>query len=103
MSLNPNSKKPQFFGANLIGACCAVITSIPLAALVGSLFGDTYNMRVTIYLGLLLWSVIGACTVYALTYQAENQNLNTGRIVQWFISTWLWPIMLLMSKRRNQQ
>lgn len=99
MSL-PN-KNQRLIGASIIGACLAVISSIPLTAYLGSLFGDTYNMRVAIYGGLLLWVVVGAISIFCITYKNPNQQLSLRHILLWFVSTWLWPIPVLMSKLKK--
>jgi hypothetical protein len=100
MSL-PKKNQSQL-GASIVGACLAVISSIPLTAYLGALFGETYNMRVAIYGGLLLWVVVGAISIFCITSKSANQSISPNRIALWFISTWLWPIPLLMWKRKRQ-
>ena len=51
----PLRKKSSISLSGLFGACIAVATSVPITAYLGASFGDTYNMRVAIYGGLLLW------------------------------------------------
>ncbi len=84
----------EFFGAQLAGASLAVVASVPLAAWLGSCFADTYNWRVAIYGGLLLWVFIGAVSIYLITRNA-SARFSAGRLLLWFVSTWLWPIPVI--------
>ena len=95
------SKKPSFFGSALAGACLAVIASVPLTAYLGAAFGDTYNARVAIYGGFLLWVLIGAVAVFMIT-RTSDKPLSAKGVLLWFVSTWLWPIPVLMAKRRSR-
>lgn len=88
--------------SGLFGASIAVATSVPITAYLGASFGDTYNMRVAIYGGLLLWVVTGAVAVFLMTCRAESK-FSACHILLWFISTWLWPIPLLMWKLRAKK
>ena len=99
MSLS--NKNDRFFGGELAGSCLAVIASVPLTAWLGNCFGDTYNMRVAIYGGLLLWVIIGAVSVFLIT-RGNAVQLTFRKIVLWFVSTWLWPIPLLMHQLKKQ-
>ncbi len=92
MSLKSN--RNSFFSSSLVGACLAVIASIPIAAWTAAFFGDSYNSRVLIYTLLLLWSVIGAVCIFVLTKNTQEANLTFGRIFKWFVSAWIWPILL---------
>lgn len=85
----------EFFGAQLAGASLAVVASVPLAAWLGSCFGDTYNSRVAIYGGLLLWAIIGAVSIYFITRNGAAR-FSAVRLLLWFVSTWLWPIPVAM-------
>ena len=60
----PLRKKSSISLSGLFGACIAVATSVPITAYLGASFGDTYNMRVAIYGGLLLWVVTGAVAMF---------------------------------------
>lgn len=88
-------KKSNNFGSSLLGACLAIIVSVPLTAWLGSQFADTYNTRVAIYGGLLLWVIVGAVSIFQVT-KNSNSPFSTRQTLLWFISTWLWPIPLLM-------
>lgn len=98
----PLRKKSSISLSGLFGASIAVATSVPITAYLGASFGDTYNMRVAIYGGLLLWVVTGAVAVFLMTCRAESK-FTAGHILLWFISTWLWPIPLLMWKLRAKK
>lgn len=102
MSLKQN--KPGLIGPALIGACLAVVASVPLAAYVGSLFGDTYQARALTYCGLLLWAVIGAISIFFITKDAEQQSLEFKFILLWLVSAWLWPLLVVtwLIKRKRQ-
>ena len=72
MSLN---QKPSFLGAPLAGVCLAVVVSVPLSAFLASFCGDTYNARVAVYGGLLLWIVVGAVSVFFLSQNSNRCSL----------------------------
>lgn len=89
-----NHRNSIFFNPGLVGATLAVIVSVPVTAYLGSLFGNTYNMRVAIYGGLLLWVILGAVSIVYIT-RKSSKPLTASSLVLWFISTWLWPIPVL--------
>ena len=95
MSLQDPSGKPNpLFGSALAGACIAVVLSVPAAAFAASLLGDTYRVRALIYCGFLFWAVAGAVVVYLRTWRSEREPLSATRILLWFASVWLWPLLL---------
>lgn len=94
MSLKQN--KTPFIGPALIGACLAVVVSVPTAAYLGALFGNSYDTRALIYCGLLLWAIVGAVSIFCITRQAEQNTLSLGHIVLWFVSAWLWPLLVIV-------
>ena len=100
MSLS--NKNNRLFGGELAGSCLAVIASVPLTAWLGRLFGTTYDMRVAIYGGLLLWVVVGAVSIFLIT-RGSAVRLTLGKIGLWFVSTWLWPIPLAMHCLKNKK
>lgn len=53
----------QFFGPALIGACLAVVLSVPVAAYVAAIIGDTYEVRATVYGLFIGWAFIGAVCI----------------------------------------
>lgn len=89
-------KENRIFGPALVGALLAVAVSVPLAAILGSQFGDTYEKRAAAYLGLLGWVVFGAVSVFLATWKNQPKALSVHLICLWFISTWVWPIPLYM-------
>lgn len=89
-------KNNLIFGPALVGALLAVAISVPLAAVLGGQFGDTYGQRAAVYLGLLGWVVIGAVSVFLATWKNQPKALSAHLICLWFVSTWLWPIPLFM-------
>ncbi len=97
MSFNQGS---SFLGNALIGACCAIITSVPFSAYIASFIGDTYLVRVWVYGLMLLWVIAGAITLFLRTYKNETRKLSVGFIVLWFFSVWLWPLLLFFGSRR---
>ena len=97
-----SNKNDRFFGGELAGSCLAVIASVPVTAWLGSQFGDTYSMRVAIYGGLLLWVVVGAVIIFLIP-RGSAVRLTPGKIGLWFVSTWLWPIPLLMHCLKNKK
>ena len=101
MSLQrPNPDKDPFFGPALVGACLGVILSIPIAAFCAAWLGDTYQRRALIYCAFLLWCVVGAIVVFRKTYLGEKQHLSLRKILQWCLSLWLWPLLILSSAFR---
>lgn len=100
MSLN---QKPSFSVAPVLGACLAVISSVPLTAFLASSFGDTYNTRVIIYAGTLLWVIIGALIVFSLTKKDKSAFVGFRFLALWFVSSWLWPVLLLTYLYRSSQ
>ena len=85
MSL-PN-QKPSFLGNALIGACCAIFSSVPLSAYIASFIGDTYHTRVIVYGLILLWVIAGAMTIFFKTYKSEKSSISFKFILLWFFST----------------
>lgn len=91
----------QFFGPALIGACLAVVLSVPAAAFVAAAVGDTYEVRATVYGLFLGWAFIGAICIFIRTFRAERKPVTIGRIALWFASVWLWPLLLLLPKKKH--
>ena len=98
MSLNDHS--PTFLGNALIGACCAILISVPLSAYLASFLGDTYLVRVWVYGGFLMWVIAGAITIFFRTYKGEKNQLSIRFIVLWFFSIWLWPLLICFGNKR---
>jgi hypothetical protein len=89
------------FIAPLAGVVLAVVLSVLVAATVaGSLDGD-YQARAWIYTGCVLWVVAGAIAVFAVTHRGETRPLSALRVLLWTVSIWLWPLILLRARRRD--
>jgi MFS family permease len=88
----------------LAGMALALVASVLLAAVAGSalapLFGDSYGTRLTIYLLLLAYVIVGAVLLFMRVARYETQALSAGRALRWLLSLWLWPL-LLMGRRRT--
>lgn len=101
MSLHPSNG--NFLGPALAGACIAVVLSVPTAAWTARIIGDTYEVRAIVYCSFLLWVVCGAIYVFVQTWRGEQGQLSFGKIILWFASVWLWPLLLLVAllKRKH--
>lgn len=99
MSLGNN--EPSFFGNALIGACCAIGTSVPISAYLAAFIGDTYFVRVIVYGLILLWVISGAITIFFKTYRSETKKLSLRFMILWFLSVWLWPLLLIFGQKRK--
>lgn len=98
MSLQNNEH--SFLGNALVGACCAIGTSVPISAYVASFIGDTYLVRVIVYGLILLWVICGAIALFFKTYKSETKKLSLRFIFLWFLSVWLWPLLLIFGSKR---
>ena len=99
-------QNPNKFAARLcilLGIAISVGLSVPLTAYLGSLFGDTYNQRVMIYGGLLLWLIAGSACILYVTENAPERRATAGFLALCFLSIWLWPIVLTMHLLRSQK
>ncbi len=83
-----------------IALLLALLTSALAGRLLGDLLGGGYGMRSGIYAGLLLYVVVGAGVLFVKVAQHETQPLSAGRVVLWFSSLWVWPLLLLGGKQR---
>ncbi len=87
----------------LAGLALALLLSVLTAALAGSLladvFGGDYNARVTVYGLLLLYVVVGAAMLFIRVAQHETRPLTAGRVLTWFATLWLWPLLLLTGRK----
>ena len=81
----------------------AVVASVPAAAYLSAMLGDTYEMRATVYCILLLWAVIGASSIFIVTRSAEQKPFTVGRALMWFTSAWLWPLLIGVWLFRNNR
>ncbi len=77
----------------------AVLAAAMAGAALGDLFGGGYGTRVAVYCALLLYVVLGAGVLFVKVAQHETAPLSARRVVMWFVSLWLWPL-LLASRRK---
>ncbi|MEN9417345.1 MAG: hypothetical protein RI988_965 [Pseudomonadota bacterium] len=86
----------------LAGVGLALLASVPAAAVVGSLLGDllggSYAWRAGVYSGLLLYVVVGAGVLFAKVARHETRPVSAARVVRWFASLWLWPLLLALHR-----
>ena len=91
----------------LAGLALALLLSVLAAALAGRLLGDVvgggYGSRVTVYGLLLLHVVVGAAVLFIKVAQHETRPLTASRVLTWFASLWLWPLLLARRKPPPQQ
>ena len=97
MSL-PNTQQP-YLGNALIGACLAILSSVPVSAYIGSLLGNTYLTRVLIYGLILLWIISGAICIFFKTYKNEHKKLSLKFVMLWFVSVWFWPLLIITNRK----
>lgn len=88
----------------LLGVGLALLLSVPVAALLGSAVGDalggTYGWRVSVYGALLAYLVAGAVVLFVKVARHETRPLDAGRLGKWFLSLWLWPLLLALARQR---
>ncbi len=86
----------------LIGLGLALLLSVLAAALLGRVIGEAisgesggdYGSRVTVYGLLLLYVVVGAVVLFVKVARHETRPVSAGRVLVWFLSLWLWPVLL---------
>ncbi len=83
---------------SLAGVGLALLLSVPIAAMTGSVLGDalggTYGARVAVYAALLLYVVVGAGVLFVRVAQHETTPLTLKRVGLWLMSLWMWPALL---------
>jgi|MucameStandDraft_1065616.scaffolds.fasta_scaffold00379_18 hypothetical protein len=89
MSLKNNKNEAE----KLLGSVLAVLFAVPISAYLGSMFGDTYNARVTVYLCILSWTILGSVVLFILT--SKSKTASAKSIFLWIISVWVWPLPLI--------
>ena len=89
----------------LAGVGLALLISVFVAAFAGAALGDAfgggYGLRVALYAALLLYVVVGAVMLFVRVAQHETSALTGARIAKWLASLWLWPLLLLATRRRK--
>ena len=102
MSLQPPRRDDEgFLGPALAGVCIAVVLSVPAAAALASLAGDSYNARVLVYCLMLLWIVTGSIVIFRRTWRGEKRTPTLARVLLWCASIWLWPLLILFGRSRS--
>ena len=88
----------------LAGVGLALLVSVPLAALLGSALGDalggTYGWLAGTYAVLLLHVVVGAVVLFIKVARHETRPLSLQRVGIWIASVWLWPLLVLATRKR---
>ena len=88
----------------LAGLGLALLGSVFIAAFAGRVlgdwFGDSYGTRVAIYSALLVYVIVGAVVLFIKVAQHETRPLALGRVLRWLASLWLWPALLLLTRKR---
>ena len=97
----PNNDPLTRYGPPLAGVILAVVLSILVAAMVAGQVEGTYEKRAFVYAGFVLWVVLGAAVVFILAHRGEAGRLSITRVLLWAASIWLWPVFLLLRRRRS--
>jgi uncharacterized membrane protein YfcA len=83
----------------LVGLGLALVLAVLTAAMAGAFFGDlvadSYDARVSVYGVLLLYVVVGAVVLFKRVAQYETRPVSLQRVLLWWLSLWLWPLLLL--------
>ena len=66
----------------------------------GQIEGD-YQQRALVYAGFVLWVFLGAAVVFMLAHRGRSGSLFDRRVLLWAASIWLWPLFLLLRRRRS--
>lgn len=87
----------------IVGVCLALVGAVLTAALagrwLGDLIADEYSLRAGIYLGLMVYLLVGGGVLFARVARYETQPVSAGRVARWYVSLWLWPLLLLAGRR----
>ena len=91
----------------LAGLAGAVVLAVPTAALLGRWLGDaladSYQARVAVYGALLLYAVVGAVVLFMRVARFETRRVSLPRVLRWWASLWLWPLLLLARRRSEPE
>lgn len=90
----------------ITGVVLALLLAVLTAALAGAWLGDllttpSYGARVAAYGALLLYVVVGAGVLFAKLARHETRPVSAQRVFLWWLSLWLWPVLLLLAARRK--
>lgn len=83
----------------LLGVLAATFINVLIAAMIGGALPFEYSGRAWSYAGLVLYVIVGAVLIFRLTAEAER-DFSPARVGKWALSIWLWPLLLLASRRR---
>jgi hypothetical protein len=88
------------YGSSLAAVVIAVIVSMMIAATVAGQIGADYQTRALVYTGFVLWVLAGAAAVFMLVHRGESARLSVRRVLLWTVSIWLWPLFVVLRRRR---
>ena len=88
------------YGPPLAGVILALVLSILVAAMIAGQIEGAYQTRALVYAGFVLWVVLGAAVVFVIAHRGEAGRLSLARVLLWAASMWLWPVFLLLRRRR---
>ena len=91
----------NLLSSQLLGALIGVLAALPIAAFTASLFDGSYQLRASIYGGMLLWACVGALLIFLKTYKAPNKTLTKYRVLLWCLSVWIWPLIWWASRAKR--
>jgi hypothetical protein len=97
----PNDDPLTRYGPPLVGVILAVVLSILVAAMVAGQLEGAYEKRALVYAGFVLWVLLGAAVVFILAHRGEAGRLSIARVLLWAASIWLWPVFVLLRRRRS--
>ena len=89
------------YGSALAAVILAVVLSIMVAAMIAGQIDAEYQTRALVYTGFVLWVLFGAVVVFVLAHRGEAGRLSIVRVLLWAASIWLWPVFLLLRRRRR--
>jgi putative Ca2+/H+ antiporter (TMEM165/GDT1 family) len=97
----PNGQDPllKFLGP-LAAVLIALAISVFIAAMIGGAMPFEYTGRALVYLGVLLYVIVGAVVMFRVAAAGESQGLSFDRVGKWVLSIWFWPLLLLARRAR---
>ncbi len=85
-------------GHELTCALIAQVVSVTLSALFAALVPGGYRVRSWVFLAAVLWSLAGTVLLLIRTVGAAPRGrpprIGLRRIALWWLSSWLWPILV---------
>lgn len=88
------------YGPPLASVIIAVVLSVLASAVVAGQIEGDYQQRALVYAGFVLWVLLGAAVVFVLAHQGEAGRFSIARVLLWSASIWLWPLFVLLRRRR---